>query len=376
MSFVLTPEQEALRDDHRRLGRELGALLADHPGPLPDAAWRWCGERGVLGLNVATADGGAERSPLDAVLTMEGLGQGCSDLGFLFAANAHVWGTVLPLATLGTPEQKTRWLTPLIDGSMVGAHCITEPGAGSDVRAMTTSIERVDGRLRINGHKHLITAAPRSGVFLVYARDPAFGDDALSCVVVARDAPGVRVTEQKKLGLKGAPMGEVFFNGVEVDESAVLGGAGAGMAQFSTALEWERAFIFAPVLGAMERQLKRTIGFARRRQQFGKSIGRFQGTANRIVDMKMRLDVGRLLLYQVASLKVDGGRTPMEASQAKLYISEAHVQSSLDAMQVRGGLGYLEDAVEAEELRDAPAGTLYSGSSEVQRVIIGRFLGL
>jgi alkylation response protein AidB-like acyl-CoA dehydrogenase len=376
MSFALTPSQIDLRVRHTELGRQLAELLQRLDGPLPADAWRWCGERGLLGPIVSRDLGGGGQSALDTVLAMEGLGAGCPDLGFLIAVNAHLWGTVLPLATLGSDGQRAAWLPPLLAGELVGAHCITESEAGSDVHGMATTIA-VDGDgLRIDGHKQFITGASRAGLFLVYGRDPAAGDAALSAVLLPADTPGLEVIDQPKLGLTGAPMGEVRLDGCRAGRDQLLGRAGAGMAQFATALEWERSCIFAPVLGAMQRQLDRAVKRARGRRQFGQPIGRFQSVANRIVDMRMRLDVGRLLLYQVASLKNDGGRAPLESSQAKLHISEAFVRSSLDAMQIHGGTGYLADSEEARDLRDAPAGTLFSGTSEIQRVIIARFLGL
>lgn len=376
MSFVLTPAQLELRERHKDLGRELQAILDESSGPLPAPAWSWCGRQGLLGLVVPEDLGGVGLDALDGVLAMEGLGTGCTDLGFLIAVNAHLWGTVLPIVSLASPEQRARFLPGLVDGTTVGAHCITEPEAGSDVHGMTTTVIIDGDELVVSGCKHFITGASRAGLFLVYARDPEAGADALSAVLVPADTAGLTVIDQPKLGLEGAPMGEVRLDGCRIPRSLLLGRAGAGMAQFGTALEWERACIFAPVLGAMQRQLDRSIRFARKRRQFGQPIGRFQSVANRIVAMRMRLDVGRLLLYQVAGLKADGGRAPLEASEAKLHISESFVRSSRDAMQIRGGAGYLADAEEARDLRDAPAGTLFSGTSEIQRVIIGRFLGL
>ena len=376
MSFVLQRSQQELRERHVELGRELDELLRAHDGPLPAPAWTWCAEHDLPGLMVDRERGGAGLSPLDAVLAMEGLGVGCTDLGFLVALNAHLWGTVLPLATLGDDAQIARFLAPLLDGTSIGAHCITEPDAGSDIQGMRTEVLDDGEDLLISGHKQFITGAGRADLYLVYARHASAGDDALSAVIVPADSAGLSVTAQPKLGLRGAPMGEVILDRCRVPRSHLLGRPGAGTAQFTTALEWERACIFAPVLGAMQRQLDRAIRHARRRRQFGRPIGRFQSVANRIVDMRLRLDVGQLLLYRVASLKASGGRAPLEASQAKLYISEAFVRSSLDAMQIRGGAGYLDDAEEATDLRDAPAGTLFSGTSEIQRVIMARFLGL
>ncbi len=387
MSFDLTPDQRALRERYREVGAEIERRLAGASGPLPQDLWRWCGERGLFRLAVPEDAGGRGASVLETVLAMEGLGLGCTDMGFLFAVSAHTWGTALPLASLGTREQRRRWLGPLLDGHAVGAHAITEPDAGSDVRGMRTTA-RLDGdELVLDGHKHYITAAPRADLFVIYARwlgdggdggdgGDDGGDGVLSAVLVEARTRGMTVRDQPKLGLHGAPMGEVLLEGCRVPADRILGRPGSGMAQFTSALEWERACIMAPFVGAMQRQLDRAVRHARRRRQFQRPIGRFQSVANRIVDMKLRLDVARLLLYRAASLKRDGRRAPLETSEAKLFISEAFVASTLDEMQVLGGAGYLADAPVTRDLLDAPATTVFSGTSEIQRGIIARFLGL
>lgn len=376
MTMELDSRQIDLQEKYRDLGQRLGTRLADRTDVMPDDVWAWCGEQGLLRLVVPEELGGLGYSALDTVLAMEGLGLGCSDLGFLFALNAHIWGSVLPLATLGDEEQIRQFLPPLLDGRQIGAHAITEPGAGSDVRAMEATVTRDADQLVLNGHKQFITAAPVAKLFVIYARQPGAGEDHLSAVIVPAGTPGLSVRDQPKLGLRGAPMGEVLLDECRVPASNLLGEPGSGMAQFTTALEWERCCILAPVLGAMQRQLDRAVRWSRQRRQFGQTIGRFQAVSGRVVDMKLRLDIGQLLLYRAAGLKEGGRRAPLETSEAKLYISEAFVSSSLDAMQIQGGRGYLADAQEAIDLRDAPAGTLFSGTSEIQRNIIARFLGL
>jgi alkylation response protein AidB-like acyl-CoA dehydrogenase len=178
------------------------------------------------------------------------------------------------------------------------------------------------------------------------------------------------------MGLRTSPMGEVIFDACEVPESARLGPEGAGMAVFNSAMEWERACIFAAHLGAMERLLEDCIRYARQRRQFGQPIAKFESVADRIADMKVSLDAGRFLLYRVAGLQAQGKSTVMESAIAKLFVSEAHVRSALDALQLHGGYGYMREFPIERELRDALSGTLYSGTSEMQRKIIARCLGL
>ena len=376
MFDTLNETQRALHGRFGELGAELDPLLAAAPrGSMPRDAWQLLAGSGIFGFPIAEEVGGSGRGALDTVIAFEGLGQTCTDLGFLFAANAHVWGSVLPLALHGSPAQVDHWLGPLLDGTRIGAHGITEHGTGSDVRGMQASIAASEQGLSVRGEKAFITCAPVAETFVIYARDARVEGErvALGAVVLER-ADGVTTEDQPKLGLHGAPMGTVQLD-LEVPADRAIGAPGSGMAMFSTSLEWERACVFAPFVGAMQRQLDRCVRHARRRKQFGKPIGRFQAVSHRIVDMKNRLDVSRMLLYRAAVAK-DRGRAPVEAAQAKLQISEAFLQSSIDAVRIAGGSGYLEDAAAAEELRDAMGGPLFSGTSDIQRNIIAGFLGL
>jgi len=376
----LTSEQERTRDHFVALGRSLGPLLAD--GSLPQPGWQALADSGLFGFPVPETAGGCGRGALDTVIAFEGLGLGCDDLGFLFAANAHLWGAVLPLALHGDAAQVARWLPPLLDGRRIGAHGVTEHGTGSDVRGMQMTLRVGDPSpggeesLRVHGEKAYITCAPMAETFLLYCRDERTGSSRteLGAVIVER-SDGVQTTEQHKLGLAGAPMGTVLCEHLSVPRDRALGTPGSGMGMFTTALEWERACVFAPFVGAMQRQLDRCVRHARTRRQFGKAIGSFQAVSHRIADMKTRLDLSRMLLYRAAAAK-DAGRAPVEAAQAKLFISEAFLESSIDAVRVAGGAGYLADAAAANDLRDAMGGPLFSGTSDIQRNIIAGFLGL
>ncbi len=357
------------RERYRGLGAEIATILQGEDG------FRWAferlGEAGIFGLPLPAEEGGGGVGAVATMDAMEGLALGCADLGFLFAASAHLWGSVMPLAAHGEPALVKRFLPGLLSGALVSSHGVTEPEAGSDVSAMTTRIEQTGDELAIRGTKVYITAAPIADLFIVYGRDQA----GLRAALVPGDTPGIEVRDQPKLGLDGAPMGEVRFD-CRVPADLALGPAGAGMAMFHTALEWERIGIVAPLLGAMDRQLERAIRRARRRRQFGQAIGRFQSVSNRIVEMKMRLDIGRMLVRRAAGLKEDGKRAPLEAAEAKLYVSEAFLASSMDAMRTHGAASYLEGSEEARDLRDAAGGPFYSGTSDIQRNIIARFLGL
>jgi alkylation response protein AidB-like acyl-CoA dehydrogenase len=178
------------------------------------------------------------------------------------------------------------------------------------------------------------------------------------------------------MGLRTSPMAELVFEDCFIPDGARLGPEGAGAKIFGSSMEWERSCILASQIGAMERQLEESVAYAREREQFGQPIGKFQAVSHRLVDMKLRLETSRLLLYKVAWLKKEGKPATMEAALAKLYLSEAFVASSLDAIQVHGGYGYTTEFEIERDLRDAVGGMLYSGTSEIQRNIIARLLGL
>jgi alkylation response protein AidB-like acyl-CoA dehydrogenase len=199
----------------------------------------------------------------------------------------------------------------------------------------------------------------------------------LTAFVLERGTPGLSFSEPiHKMGLRTSPMGEVILDGCTVPESARLGAEGGGGAVFNAAMEWERACIFAAHLGSMERLLDECVKYARARRQFGQPIAKFESVADRIADMKVSIDAGRFLLYRVAALQGEGKSTVMESAIAKLFVSEAHVRAAMDALQLHGGYGYMREFPIERELRDALSGTLYSGTSEMQRKIIARCLGL
>jgi alkylation response protein AidB-like acyl-CoA dehydrogenase len=223
-----------------------------------------------------------------------------------------------------------------------------------------------------------VSSAPMADVFVIFATvDPSRGIGGITAFVADRDTPGLSVSRDLgKMGLRTAPMAEVILEDCYVPAENRLGAEGAGSSVFNSSMEWERSCILATNVGAMERLLEESVRYARERQQFDQPIGKFQSVSNRIADMKVRLETARLILYKVAWLKKMGKPAVMEAAIAKLYLSECFVQSSMDALRVRGGYGYMTEFEVERDLRDAIGGTLYSGTSDIQRVIIARWLGL
>lgn len=332
----------------------------------------------MLRLPVATGVGGRGLGLLATIVAMETLGRHCDDLGLLFAINAHLWAGVIPIERFGTEAQRATWLPGLLDGSLIAGHGATEPEAGSDIFGLRTTARRDGDSWILDGVKSFVTNGPVADVFVVYATtDPSKGELGVAAFIVPKDAPGLVVTDPlDKAGLRSAPSGGLRLESCRVDAEALLGREGDGAACFQCSMEWERGAILAMHVGRMERQLQEAIAFVRRRTQFGRPIGSFQSVANRIVDMKLRLDTSRPLVRRIGELKDAGRQAMLEAAVAKLHVSEAAVQSSLDAVQVMGSRGYLREGVVERDLRDALGARIYSGTNEMQRVMIARLLGL
>ncbi|MBI1732924.1 MAG: acyl-CoA dehydrogenase family protein [Gammaproteobacteria bacterium] len=340
--------------------------------------WEKCAEFGILGLAVPEELGGTDSDILTTMLVMEGLGYGCRDNGLVFALNAQMWSVQMPIVNFGTPEQKQRFLPGLCKGKLIGAHGMTEPGSGSDAYSLRTRAARVDGGYSLTGSKMFVTSAPVCDLAVVFATvDPSKGRWGITAFIVERGTPGFDVGgDMEKMGLRTAPLGELVLQDCFVPDRNRLGPEGTGISIFNSSMEWERSCILASHVGAMEYQLEKAVQYARDRRQFGQPIGKFQSVSNRIADMKVRLETARLMLYKVAWLKKMNRPATMEAAIAKLYLSECFVQSSMDAIGVHGGYGYMVESEVERDLRDAIGGTIYSGTSDIQKTIIACLLGL
>ena len=381
MDFSLSGEQHELIEAATSFARrELNNDLAkrDDVGEFPRDAWQSCAKFGIQGMPVPAELGGAGSDILTTTLVMEALGYGCHDNGLLFSLNAQLWSVEMPLVIFGTPAQQQAYLPGLMSGDIIGGHAMTEPESGSDALHMRARAERRGDHYLLHGTKQYITNAPVADVFLVYASvQDRPGLSGLSAFLVDAATPGLHISGGcEKMGLRTSPMGEIALTGCLIPAQNRLGPEGAGMAIFNSSMEWERSCLFASAVGAMRRQLEQCVEYARSREQFGQPIGKFQGVSGKLADMYVRLEAARLLIYRVAWLKQQGTSAPAEAAAAKLFTSEAWVRSSQDAIQTHGAWGYLKDAGVERDLRDAIAGTIYSGTSEVQRVILARMLGL
>ena len=381
MDFSWTEEQLELKEAAAAFARgELNEDLIerDKRGEFSLENWRKCADFGLQGLPFPEEYGGAGADILTTILTMEGLGYGCRDNGLIFALNAQMWSVQHPIATFGTEDQKQKFLPGLCQGKLIGAHGMTEPGSGSDAYSLRTRAEKRDGGYVLNGTKMFVTNAPHADLAVVFATtNPDLGQWGVTAFLVEKGTPGFEVSrDMEKMGLRTAPMGELILQDCYIPEENRLGPEGAGASVFSNSMEWERSSILATNVGAMQRQLENCVRYARERQQFGQPIGKFQSVSNRIADMKVRLETAKLILYQVAWLKSTGKSAVLEAAIAKLYLSECFVQSSQDAIRVHGGYGYTTEFEVERDLRDSIGGTLYSGTSDIQRMIIANWLGL
>ena len=355
-----------------------GLIDRDRQGELSRENWKKCAQMGILGLATPEEYGGSATDIVTTMLVMEGLGYGCRDNGLIFAMNAQMWSVQHPILTFGTEAQKQKYLPGFCSGEIIGAHGMSEADSGSDAYSLRTRAERTSAGYVLNGSKMFVTNAPVADMSVIFATvDPTKGRGGVTAFLVDKGTPGFRVSRNiEKMGLRTSPMGELILEDCVLPEDSRLGPDGAGTSILNSSMEWERSCILGSHVGAMERQLEECIRYARERRQFGQAIGKFQSVANRIADMKVRLETARLLLYKVAWLNQNGKSAVMEAALAKLYLSESYVSSSMDAIRTYGGSGYMSALEVERDLRDAIGGTIYSGTSDIQRMIIARWLGL
>jgi alkylation response protein AidB-like acyl-CoA dehydrogenase len=380
LDFAWNEEQAAFRKEVLRFAREElkdDVIARDHNEEFSRPLWEKCAKFGIQGLPIPVEYGGGGADILTTVCALEALGYGCHDNGLLFSINAHMWSSEIPIWNFGTEAQKKKYLPGLVSGGL-GLHAMTEPGSGSDAYSLKTRAERKGDRYVLNGSKTFSSNAPNADVTIVFANlDPTRGPNGVTAFLVDKGTPGFTVGRKlHKMGLRTSPMAEIALQDCEIPVENLLGKEFGGQAVFTSSMEWERICILASHLGAMQRIMETCVKYAKERKQFGEPIGKFPAIANKIADMDVRLETGRLVLYKAAWMKSQGRHPLREASIAKLYVSEACVKSCLDAIQLHGGYGYMTEYELERELRDAIAGTIYSGTSEVHRVIIANMQGL
>lgn len=378
----MTTTPPASRSSLRHLSKELLAafpstVTSDRPGYTRED-WAVLGRVGLLGASVPVELGGGGLSARQTATWFEVAGEVCHDTGMLFAAAAQLFAAAMPLAEFRSTESLQRWLTAMCTGDAIAGNAITEAEAGSDTSRLATTATRVDGGYLLDGTKTWVSNGPVADVYLVYATtDPAAGHLGTTAFLVERADQGVHPgPAHDKAGLRSCPAGPLRLQECFVPDERIVGSVGAGAAVFAHAMRWERGCLFAIYVGLQRRLLERCVSHARKRHQFGQAIGQFQAVADRIVGMKSRLESGRLLLHRACEALDEEQPEDSWSALAKLSISEGTVASALDAVNVFGGAGYLRDESLELALRDCLPATIFSGTSDIQRRIVARELGL
>lgn len=382
MDFDLSAEDVDLRERIVRFAqKELssGAAERDRHHEFPRGLWTKCGELGLTGLPVPESFGGTGLSPLSTAVALEALGYGCTDGGLAFSVCAHLLACVVPIWKHGNEEMKQRYLPDLCAGKLIAVNAMTEAQTGSDPFGMSARAERDGDGYRINGSKMFCSNGPVADLAVVYAAtDKSKGyHGGITAFLVPTKSPGFSVGQVfEKMGLRTSPISELVLDSVFVPAQNVIGRPGGGGPVFAESMDWERALLGACHIGAMQRLLEGSLRYARTRKQFGQLIGKNQAVSHKIADMKVRLEAARWLLYRAAASLDASREAGFHAAIAKLFVSEAFVDSARAGIQVMGGYGYMVESEVERIMRDALGGTIYSGTSEMQRNIIARWLGL
>jgi alkylation response protein AidB-like acyl-CoA dehydrogenase len=377
----LSEEQQAFVASVRAFAREHvepGVVERDRAGQWDWDIWKQVAGFGLAGLPVPERFGGSGADVLTTGLALEALAYGGRDAGLNLSLGAHLTIGCMPIALHGTEDQQERWLPRLASGDAVGAFAITEPDAGSDTAGMKARAQLHGDTYVLNGTKTFITNGAIADVVTVVARtDPdAPASLGFTAFLVERDTPGFSVSRSLgKLGNRTSPTNELTFEDVELPESAVLGDPGTALWKVGfECFDWERCCMIASAVGGMQRDLEESVRYAKEREAFGKPIGRFGAIQHKLAQMRIRLETARLLQRQAAWLKDNGLEHQLEAAMAKAYVGEAAVESALDAVQLHGGWGYIDEFHVERSLRDAKLASIGGGTTEIQELIIARSL--
>lgn len=374
MDLTLTEDQRSFRALAREfLDREVVPYRAewDRVESVDTAIIPKLGEIGFFGLTVPEEYGGIGGDYVTYVLAMEELGRADSAIRGIVSVSTGLFGK--SVLAFGTEEQKQRWLPRICSGESLGCFGLTEPGHGSDAGNLTTRAVRDGDEWVIDGGKIFITNGTWADVVLVFARTGGPGPKGVSAFLVPTDTPGFVATEVKgKLGLRGQATAALSFDGVRVPADALLGEEGQGFRIAMTALDKGRVGIAASCVGIVQGCLEAVVDYATTREQFGKPIASYQMVQDMIAEMSVDVDAARLLTWRAADLIERGERFSVEASKAKLFASEAAVKAANLAIQAFGGYGYVDEFPVQKYMRDARVMTLYEGTSQIQKLIIGR----
>ncbi|QJD59830.1 isovaleryl-CoA dehydrogenase [Pseudomonas sp. gcc21] len=377
LGFALGETLDMLRDQVQSfVAAELAphAAAIDRDNQFPAGMWRRFGDLGLLGITVEEQYGGAGLGYLAHIIAMEEISRGSASVALSYGAHSNL--CVNQIHRNGTAEQKARYLPKLISGEHVGALAMSEPNAGSDVMSMSLRADRRGDRYVLNGSKTWITNGPDAHVYVIYAKtEPEGGSRSISAFIVERDWLGFsRGDKFDKLGMRGSNTCQLFFDDVEVPEENLLGELNGGARVLMSGLDYERVVLSGGPLGIMQACLDAVLPYIHERQQFGQAIGEFQLIQGKVADMYTQLNASRAYLYAVAQACDRGETTRKDAAGVILYTAERATQMALDAIQILGGNGYINDYPTGRLLRDAKLYEIGAGTSEIRRMLIGREL--
>ena len=377
LNFGLGETIDMLREQTRNLvDAELAPRAAqiDRENQFPQEMWRRFGDMGLLGITVPEEYGGSGLGYLAHVVAMEEISRGSASVGLSYGAHSNL--CVSQINRNGTPEQKAKYLPKLISGEHIGALAMSEPNAGSDVVSMKLRADRRGDHFVLNGSKMWITNGPDAHVYVIYAKtEPELGPHGITAFIVERDWAGFsRSPKLDKLGMRGSNTCELVFNNVEVPVENILGQYNGGVKVLMSGLDYERVVLSGGPTGIMQSCMDVVVPYIHDRQQFGQSIGEFQLIQGKVADMYTQLNASRAYLYTVAQACDRGETTRKDAAGVILYTAERATQMALDAIQILGGNGYINDYPTGRLLRDAKLYEIGAGTSEIRRMLIGREL--
>ena len=377
LNFGIDPMIEEMRDVVRRWVDEKlvpRAAEIDANDEFPRDLWPEIGELGLHGITVEEEYGGAGLGYLAHTVMMEEISRGSASVGLSYGAHSNLCINQIKLN--GTAEQKHKYLPKLVSGEHLGALAMSEPGAGSDVVSMKLKAEKKGDRYILNGTKMWITNGPTAETLVIYAKtEPDAGSRGITAFIVEKDFPGFSVAQKlDKLGMRGSETGELVFTDCEVPEENVLGRIGGGVGVLMSGLDYERTVLSGGPLGIMQAALEQVMPYIHEREQFGQPIGTFQLVQGKIADMYTTLNACRAYVYAVAAACDRGETTRQDAAGCILYSAEKATQVALDAIQLMGGNGYINEYPAGRLLRDAKLYEIGAGTSEVRRMLIGREL--
>jgi isovaleryl-CoA dehydrogenase len=377
LNFDLGETADQLRASVRGFTADEIAPLAaeiDKTNEFPRQLWPKLGEMGLLGVTVEEEYGGSGLGYLEHCIAMEEISRGSASVGLSYGAHSNL--CVNQLRRNGSAEQKRRYLPKLVSGEHVGALAMSEPGAGSDVVSMKLKAERKGDRYVLNGSKFWITNGPCADVLVVYGKtDPNAGPRGITAFLIEKGFKGFSTAQKlDKLGMRGSDTGELVFEDCEVPAENVLGEVGKGVNILMSGLDYERAVLAAGPLGIMQAAMDAVIPYVHQRKQFGEPIGTFQLVQGKLADMYTTMNASKAYVYAVARACDRGETARKDAAGAILYAAEKATQIALDAVQLLGGNGYINDYPTGRLLRDAKLYEIGAGTSEIRRWLIGREL--